>query len=109
MKFPKISFKRPLLISAIPGEKNLVEAQSMQHRDIKPANILVTNGRDGKFIKLGDFGLTTVIDHSARSERVGTEAYMAPEVKSGKAYDIKADIYSLGIIAKELFDIGLTR
>ena len=78
------------------------------HRDLKPANILIKeNAHDGRFLKLCDFGLAkyggiTTITHT-RGE--GTYGYMAPEVNTifnGK-YNNKADIWSLGIIASELF------
>jgi serine/threonine protein kinase len=29
------------------------------HRDLKPKNILITNGMNGRFVKLCDFGLAT--------------------------------------------------
>ncbi|KAK8801899.1 hypothetical protein WA158_006294 [Blastocystis sp. Blastoise] len=70
------------------------------HRDIKPANIFF---KDGK-IKLGDFGLCR---NASKTDRFmtccGTPSYEAPEVRSRKQYNIKADIYSLGLVIYELF------
>jgi alpha-tubulin suppressor-like RCC1 family protein/serine/threonine protein kinase len=80
------------------------------HRDLKPANILVTDGMNGRFVKLCDFGLAAVheFDNQSYSSRTGSLKYMAPEVKSGRHYNTKADIYSLGIIIQELFNISDT-
>jgi serine/threonine protein kinase len=78
------------------------------HRDLKPENILVTDGINGRFVKLCDFGLAAVheFDNQSHSSRTGSLKYMAPEVKSGRDYNTKADIYSLGIIIQELFNIS---
>ncbi|CAG2173484.1 unnamed protein product, partial [Oppiella nova] len=81
------------------------------HRDLKPENILIIeNAKKGRFVKLCDFGLA--VEHRTASQRhtkyLGTPDYMAPEVSMPQTkYGTKADIYSLGIIAMELFDIYL--
>ena len=75
------------------------------HRDLKPQNILVTNGNDERFLKLCDFGLAKFMEHSRNSRQIGTIRYMAPEVRDSEHYDILSDIYSLGIITTDLFQI----
>jgi serine/threonine protein kinase len=79
------------------------------HRDLKPTNILITDGRSERFVKLADFGLATIHEFEDQSHtgQIGTMRYMAPEIMSGRSYDTKADIYSLGIIAQELFNIDI--
>ena len=85
------------------------------HRDLKPENILIAeNVRNGRFIKLCDFGLATVHDkriHNRTSRKhtggVGDMRYMAPEVCQGQKYGHKCDIYSLALIGGELFDINI--
>ena len=84
------------------------------HRDLKPHNILITEeSRNGRFLKLCDFGLATFDSLTTVSHSVGkgTPKYMAPEVIYSKlsrtGYNTKADIYSLGVIAQELFDIDI--
>ncbi|CAG2170793.1 unnamed protein product [Oppiella nova] len=70
------------------------------HRDLKPENILIAvNAKNGRFIKLGDFGLATVHDklvnyvsQNRHSSRVGDIRYMAPEVSRKDYYGHKADI-----------------
>ncbi len=78
------------------------------HRDLKPENILVSDGMNGRFVKLCDFGLAAVheLDNQSHSSQTGSKKYVAPEVKSGRHYKTKADIYSLGIIIQELFNIS---
>jgi serine/threonine protein kinase len=74
------------------------------HRDLKPSNILVT--KDGQPHIL-DFGLAKTLLESDKEEKVsldgdifGTPMYMSPEQAAGHldAIDIRADVYSLGII-----------
>jgi serine/threonine protein kinase len=39
----------------------------------------------------------------SQTQSSGTHKYMAPEVLISREYDMKADIYSLGVIVRELF------
>ncbi len=81
------------------------------HRDLKPSNILISSGSNGRFIKLSDFGLSTIhqFDDQSHTQGTGTSKYMAPEVLQSKRYDTKADIYSLGVIIQQLFHIDINR
>lgn len=65
------------------------------HRDIKPQNIFVSKYGD---FKLGDFGVAKEENIRGAADKVGTYAYMAPEVYKNKAYDESVDIYSLGMV-----------
>jgi serine/threonine protein kinase len=75
------------------------------HRDLKPANILITDGINGRFVKLADFGLSVIHEFNDQSHTKcsGTFDYMAPEVMRTRKYDTKADIFSLGKIVENLF------
>ena len=97
------------------------------HRDIKPANILFTEKgvETDIFFKLCDFGLAKLYEHTGSAKKnnshssfdrqfsslntsntrgVGAYKYMAPEIWNGK-YNTKADIYSLGVLVHQLFDL----
>jgi serine/threonine protein kinase len=67
------------------------------HRDIKFENIIV-DAQSGvpKYI---DFGLSKVFLVGEKStERFGTLAYSSPEVLLGHFHDVKADVWSLGVV-----------
>ncbi|MGZ5479415.1 MAG: protein kinase domain-containing protein [Candidatus Aminicenantales bacterium] len=72
------------------------------HRDLKSSNIMID--REGS-ARIMDFGIARaaetkgLTDHGAM---VGTPEYMAPEQVEGKDVDLRADIYSLGIILFEM-------
>lgn len=71
------------------------------HRDIKPENIFFND--DGDY-KLGDFGIARILDKcpgSYASTGIGTPEYAAPEQGTG-TYDMRVDIYSLGLVLFEL-------
>lgn len=73
------------------------------HRDLKPANILIQRG--GR-LKIADFGLTRGSGEPSTDPDGlfnGTPAYMAPETSTpGARVDLRADLYSLGVVAYEL-------
>lgn len=75
------------------------------HRDIKGANILLDS--KGK-LKLSDFGCSKQyqsVDAESGfiTSLIGTLPWMAPEVVKQKGYGRKADIWSLGCVALEMF------
>ena len=72
----------------------LCESKNIIHRDIKPANIMVS--QFGNY-KLGDFGVSKIMDHATFAPSMGPPEYQAPEVVHMERYGQAADIYSLGI------------
>jgi tetratricopeptide (TPR) repeat protein/predicted Ser/Thr protein kinase len=94
----------------------LAEAERLGivHRDLKPANVMVTPaGR----VKVLDFGVAqrrrpadAAPDDSTRTADVpdlvagfaGTVAYAAPEQLTGREVDVRADLFSLGVMLYEL-------
>jgi calcium-dependent protein kinase len=73
---------------------NHCHSLKIAHRDIKPENILL--GENGS-VKLIDFGLSKQVKSKKMNTIVGTPYYIAPEVLKGN-YNVKCDIWSLGVI-----------
>jgi serine/threonine protein kinase len=76
------------------------------HRDLKPENVMRT--QDGT-VKIADFGIATAYDELASAnltplgEFVGAPAYVSPEQVLGEQATAASDLYSVGVIAFELF------
>ena len=74
----------------------------MIHRDIKPQNIFVN---DKDIYKLGDYGTARALGTGATAmSRKGTYNYMSPEIYNSQKADIRADIYSLGLVLYRLMN-----
>jgi len=89
-------------ISAAMEFLHSVKPRPVLHRDLKPSNILIN--RDCR-AKVTDFGISKVMpmtQQTAATVRVGTVAYMSPELMLGGKYNEKADVYSFGILLAEI-------
>jgi serine/threonine-protein kinase len=71
------------------------------HRDLKPANIMLDSRGQ---VLIMDFGLAAAADSIPGADvRSGTPAYMAPEQKEGREVTARSDVYSLGLVLREIF------
>ncbi|XP_073229992.1 mitogen-activated protein kinase kinase kinase kinase 5-like isoform X3 [Porites lutea] len=99
----QISF---ICVETLKGLAYLHE-KSLMHRDIKGANILLTTQGS---VKLADFGIAARISDTLakRKSFIGTPYWMAPEmaaVERTGGYDLKCDIWAVGITAIELAEL----
>jgi serine/threonine protein kinase len=101
--------KRPLdeselsaVLQGVLRSLEYVHSLNRVHRDIKSGNLLVTS--EG-LVKLCDFGVSAQLDDalSRTGTRIGSPYWMAPEVIASQGHNTKADIWSFGITALELF------
>jgi hypothetical protein len=108
------------ILSSVCDAIGAAHREGILHRDLKPENILLPAG--GMPAKVLDFGVAKLIgedrvsldspDSSATEAHtaltaagmiVGTPAYMAPEQFKAVAPDGRTDVFSLAVIAYEIF------
>jgi serine/threonine-protein kinase len=109
---PPLSAALPLPVEkAVDVARQLLDAlafahrQGVVHRDIKPENVLLdASGR----VKVSDFGIARLVDAGAdgtvttAGRVVGTPRYMAPELLAGAAPDPRMDVFSVGVVLREM-------
>jgi tetratricopeptide (TPR) repeat protein len=96
-KNARLRLFRPICDAVAYAHRNLIV-----HRDLKPGNILVTS--DG-VPKLLDFGIARLLEESRPEVTMVpmmTPKYASPEQLAGKPITTASDIYSLGVILREL-------
>ncbi len=81
------------------------------HRDLKPDNIMVMNPDSAsENTKILDFGIAKILEDSSEDKKpltvagtvFGTPEYLSPEQAAGDPADIRADLYTVGVILYEL-------
>ncbi len=88
-------------IKQIADATEYLLSNNILHRDLKPQNIMLF---DTYHIKLSDFGFAKILkkDDSMYNTICGSPIYMAPEIIKHNNYDIKTDLWSIGVIMYEI-------
>jgi formylglycine-generating enzyme required for sulfatase activity/serine/threonine protein kinase len=99
------------IISAVGAGVAAAHRQNIVHRDLKPLNIMIQEEMPmSEAIKVLDFGLAKIKSgellgsfvQAKTSGLMGSPFYMAPEQWSDEEPDVRADIYSLGVILYQM-------
>ncbi len=91
------------VLTQVAGAMDAVHAAGIVHRDIKAANVMLLP--DGT-AKLLDFGIARSREEAAITNAdavIGTPASLAPEQVRGEAASVATDLWSLGVLAYEMF------
>ena len=89
------------VIKQIVEGLNYLHNKKIIHRDIKPQNILLND----KTVKICDFGFSMIIKDGMSMFKTicGTPLYMSPEIINLEDYNLKSEVWSLGIVFYNIF------
>lgn len=91
------------MIIEISHAMSYIHKRGLIHRDLKIDNIMLDSNLNSKVV---DFGLVKIYEsfenafdfNKTMTRKVGTFAFMSPEMKRGDEYDYKTDVYSFGVV-----------
>ena len=99
-----------MILHQLNNSFKIMVQNKIVHRDLKPVNILVkyenVKERNNYILKMCDYGEAKILakTKSLLSKVVGTYKFMAPEIMlEKKVFDLKCDLWSLGIIIYYLY------
>ena len=97
------------ILNQLNNSFKIMYENKLAHRDLKLQNILIKykdgNDKNNFIVKLSDYGEAKrlTMTRNAFISNVGTSSYMAPEILMGKPFDLKCDLWSLGVIIYILY------
>ena len=91
--------ERRRVVSELLSVMAYLHQKGVIHNDLKPENILIA--RSGGSLKLIDLGFA---DNDTFADKAlgGTRAYASPELLAGGRVDARSDVYSIGLILREI-------
>jgi serine/threonine protein kinase/Tfp pilus assembly protein PilF len=78
------------------------------HRDLKPGNIIISSTDHVKILDFGlsrlqkDSNVVSTVSLEDQEGTAGTLPYVAPELLKGSPADVRADIWSMGVVMYEM-------
>lgn len=102
----KIETKRAMdIVVQLTSALEAAQKFHVVHRDIKPENVMIDPGGNVKLVDLGVAKVDNMVDTLKTTAKsvFGTPGYVAPEqAVDSSDVDVRADIYSLGVILFEM-------
>ncbi|WP_327668925.1 MULTISPECIES: protein kinase domain-containing protein [unclassified Streptomyces] len=90
-----------IIQAALQGLMEMHERYGILHRDVKSPNLFLTG--DPRIVKVGDLGLAGAMDDAGRAPCVKAfHLYSPPELLKGDGLTRSSDLYSLGVVLREL-------
>src|ERR1700730_11759582 len=99
------------IMTVVAAGVGAAHQRGIVHRDLKPLNIMIEDNKPlAEGIKILDFGLAKIKSGdllgsflvAQTTGMIGSPLYMAPEQWSDEEPDLRADIYSLGIVLYQM-------
>ena len=96
---PDLALRRRVLLQLFEAVA-YIHRKGIIHNDLKPENMMVT--RSDNNVKIIDFGLSDDDAHYLLKTLGCTLEYASPELLRRETLDVRSDIYSLGLLMKDI-------